>query len=260
MEHTPRRHRFPVRTFTAEEIERIKYGYITDKKSLLVLGREFKARAMTISRVLKSAGVILRKGSVHKLPTDTKACIVRELADGTPIKEIQRKIGVTDTRIYFVRNEYISTHDDDTSRAIKQRFAPFQGKSTKNIRREALKRWQKGARVRGKQWDLSIDDLQALFDKQQGRCYYTGVPMISPTSNRELKLARNNVRLCSLDRLDSSRGYTRDNVAFCCCAMNLGKSDWSEFEFTSLISEIGTTNTIRRHAECVAKTEDLLVA
>jgi hypothetical protein len=61
---------------------------------------------------------------------------------------------------------------------------------------------QKNARARKLEFSISGDDAWQVYQDQNGKCALTGVPI-------ELK-SRNST--ASLDRKDSGKGYTRDNV------------------------------------------------
>ena len=78
--------------------------------------------------------------------------------------------------------------------------------------------WRKSARQRGISFDLTLEQLKSmpLF------CHYTG---------NELVLESNNLNTISLDRLDSSKGYTPNNVVFCCSFVNLMKHELSYDDF-----------------------------
>lgn len=74
------------------------------------------------------------------------------------------------------------------------------------------------------QFDLDLNFLEELFLKQEGKCYYSGV---------QLNLDNNACRHDSLstDRLDPSKGYTKDNVVFCTFNINSLKGTMNEQEF-----------------------------
>lgn len=78
---------------------------------------------------------------------------------------------------------------------------------------------RKKASRKGWQFDLDIEFLLELFEKQSGKCGVTGYDMHlhsseDPTHKRYV---------ASLDRIDSSGGYTRDNVQFVCAQANYMK-------------------------------------
>jgi hypothetical protein len=69
---------------------------------------------------------------------------------------------------------------------------------------------------RHKGLDISLQDLRDLWEKQKGLCAYSGVPMMWDDSNRYATV--------SIDRIDSSKGYVRGNIAFCCAIVNVMKN------------------------------------
>lgn len=71
---------------------------------------------------------------------------------------------------------------------------------------------------------LTIDYLLELWDKQEGLCALTGVPMTHVCGQGKVKT---NV---SIDRIDSSLGYTNSNVQLTCVVVNKMKLDMSDTE------------------------------
>lgn len=87
-------------------------------------------------------------------------------------------------------------------------------------------------RIKVQTWeptDLDVEFLWLLLKQQEGRCHWTGI---------ELSLTMGNILSVSLDRLDCSRGYRRDNVVLCCKAANLARSDSSPEEMRTFIEMI----------------------
>lgn len=66
--------------------------------------------------------------------------------------------------------------------------------------------------IRGTEFRLSLDDLLDILLIQDGRCFYSGVPM-------ECLVPHSHWRV-SLERLDNGRGYTRENVALVAAEFN----------------------------------------
>jgi hypothetical protein len=87
-----------------------------------------------------------------------------------------------------------------------------------------------GARKRGIEVSISIEDAWAKFLGQKGACAYSG---------RQLKIGQRckgaSVRYgsASLDRIDSTKGYILGNVHWIHKDLNLMKLDLSESEFLS---------------------------
>lgn len=68
---------------------------------------------------------------------------------------------------------------------------------------------------------ISWHKFYELHRKQQGKCYYTGLEY----DTTGLLSARHPLQ-CSVDRIDSSRGYEESNIALCCLFVNLAKHNW----------------------------------
>ena len=81
----------------------------------------------------------------------------------------------------------------------------------------------KRARNSKKNLEVEIDDLKSIWIKQNGKCPYTGWELILPNHK-----SRKTPQTASMDRIDSSKGYTKDNILFVCVMANLAKNDFEE--------------------------------
>lgn len=94
----------------------------------------------------------------------------------------------------------------------------------------------------GRIWDITKDDIDELYKKQNGLCYYTKIPMV--TCNHPVdyeKIMKNNPRAMSIDRIDSSKNYTKDNIALCCRFINYAKNNYSSEQVFEILKEISNT-------------------
>ena len=92
---------------------------------------------------------------------------------------------------------------------------------------------RKGAATRNIPFEISIEYVWDLYKKQRGRCALSGVPIPMAKTRRDHVVA-------SLDRKNSSRGYTSDNVQWVHKTINRMKLDapMSEFvKWCSLVAE-----------------------
>ena len=80
--------------------------------------------------------------------------------------------------------------------------------------------------------DLNIDFLMYLWEKQKGLCALTGIPM-----TYKFYEGRVNTNL-SVDRIDSAKGYSKDNVQLVCMAANQMKNDLSMCEFIEMCEAV----------------------
>jgi len=72
------------------------------------------------------------------------------------------------------------------------------------------------AKKRGNEFSLTRDDFLHMWEAQGGLCVYTGL---------EMELQPNTLLSVSVERIDSSIGYTGGNTVLCCNVVNRMKSD-----------------------------------
>lgn len=72
---------------------------------------------------------------------------------------------------------------------------------------------------------ITLEDLQAQWDKQKGICPYTGISLIIPTYTKN---HNNPIYTASVDRIDSSKGYVPGNIQFVSTCINYMKNTMSD--------------------------------
>lgn len=90
----------------------------------------------------------------------------------------------------------------------------------RNAKQRALKK--------GWEFDLDIKFLKDLYEGQGGRCFYT---LVDLTFIGKTKM--------SIDRIDSDKGYTKDNVRLVTYQINILKRDANHVEFVELCKLVG---------------------
>lgn len=83
-------------------------------------------------------------------------------------------------------------------------------------------------------FDLTPEFLIKLWKSQNGKCYYSNLPMVS--HGRDFGWQRWNSP--SLDRKDPDIGYTKNNVVWCCFGINSFKGRMNESQFKEMIQTI----------------------
>ena len=78
---------------------------------------------------------------------------------------------------------------------------------------------------------ITREQAMDIFQAQDGRCAVSGVRM---TWSKGKKLATS----MSLDRIDGSRGYQKDNVRLVCWQVNLFKNEWSDAQMQDMAKNI----------------------
>jgi len=79
-----------------------------------------------------------------------------------------------------------------------------------------------GAIIRNLNFDISIEDMWSLFQKQNGKCALSGV---------DITLGSPNKQTASIDRIDSNTGYCIDNVQWVHKKLNICKQSVPNDEF-----------------------------
>jgi hypothetical protein len=107
-------------------------------------------------------------------------------------------------------------------------------KRTKNVR-SFLSYLRQKATQRRKDGDIiSLDALETLWFAQQGKCALTGWPMTMELGNGVVQTN------CSIDRIDSDKGYVVGNVQLVCRIANIAKSSLTTSDFANLCKAVVT--------------------
>jgi hypothetical protein len=89
-----------------------------------------------------------------------------------------------------------------------------------NIKRSAISR--------NLEFSITIEQIWDLFLKQERKCYLSGRKLYFKSKRSK------NVCTASLDRIDSSKGYTMDNVQWIDSKINIMKHTGTNEEFINL--------------------------
>ena len=95
------------------------------------------------------------------------------------------------------------------------------------------------AKVRGCQFEIDIEYCWNLFNKQNGRCALSGIEIYLPQTFLEFKAKKGTA---SLDRIDSLKGYTKENVQWIHKDINIMKQDFDQNHFIQMCKEISKHN------------------
>jgi hypothetical protein len=87
---------------------------------------------------------------------------------------------------------------------------------------------KESAKSRGLEFSITPEYIQSLFDKQEGKCFYTNLDLTFPNHTRDFS------KTASLDRIDSSIGYVENNVQWVHKSINKMKQDLKEEDFLLL--------------------------
>jgi hypothetical protein len=187
-----------------------------------------------------------------------EAKILEDLLNNVPQKEIRKKFKIGGKRIQqIVQKNNIQYRQSSQTNLIKDGFKkcytcnetkpisdfPIKGAKTRHyctkcqktnpdiIISSILYRAKKNSQKKNREFQITKDDVLELFEKQNGRCFYT---------NREMEWSsgsKSNTAV-SIDRIDSSKGYVKDNIALCCVVVNYIKHEMTIEEMIDWCSAI----------------------
>ena len=88
--------------------------------------------------------------------------------------------------------------------------------------------------------DLSMGHLWYLYEQQEGRCALSGIPIpLNPQWSQQNKgKSTKIVQTASIDRIDSSKGYTPDNIVLTINEINIMKNNLTIKEFKTIVTNI----------------------
>ena len=123
-------------------------------------------------------------------------------------------------------------HVRPASEKRKKRLNPEQRKKEGIKQKERRFRlWQNtlvnDSKNRGLENNLTVNDINEMFNRQNGLCYWFKVPLLPSNKSKHPQQP-------SLDRLDRTKGYTKNNVVLCCYSANIDRNEndqktWEEF-------------------------------
>lgn len=122
--------------------------------------------------------------------------------------------------------------------------AAEQQRKSRNTLRGSINSKVSSARQRAKNkkldFDIDIDFIQSLWNYQEGKCALTGKPM----TYRGKKNSQESFDSFSIDRIDSSKGYVKDNIQLVRWGVNSIKNNMDMEVFFNLVKDIYVFNDL----------------
>lgn len=154
-----------------------------------------------------SAGLKDEEGAIPMSKTCAQCFVEKSLNDFNRVPKSNRKDG---------RSRYCKT-------CTSERTKGYRAQSPRTRFTVSMNTARTTARRKSLAFELSIEGLIGVWEKQKGLCFYSGVPMKYSGDGTPESV--------SLERVDSNKGYTPDNVVLCCTIVNRMKSDLPHSEF-----------------------------
>lgn len=98
---------------------------------------------------------------------------------------------------------------------------------------------KRGAEERDLEFNITIENLWELYKQQNGMCWYSGDKLSFASQNG---IKRGLLNTASVDRIDSNRGYTLDNIRWVHKDINWMKKKLSETRFLELCRKVAELN------------------
>lgn len=161
--------------------------------------------------------------------------------------EIRRKYKIGTEKVNAILNKY-KIKRRKRCEAITLAFKEGRKKpsrwnatGTKNIFGARINQWKSNATKRKLDYDVEKEYLQLLYEKQNGKCAYTGIELLSPTTYKEYNSGVGSPYNISLDRIDSKKGYIYGNLQFVCVWVNSSKGNMPDEMFKEVLRKVKGT-------------------
>lgn len=91
---------------------------------------------------------------------------------------------------------------------------------------------------------ITIDDIKSQYNNQIGLCAMTRLKMTWIKHPNESETHINNKFNISVDRIDSNKGYTKDNIQLVCAAVNIIKNKLPLDKFIEICKKISKNKNL----------------
>jgi len=253
--------RLPTRSWAKEETDMI----VKLRKDGLIRQEIADKMGIDLVYVMNKLAVLSKRDKIANDWTEIEPKFKELFEQGKPYGEIAEVLGVHHYALCDVAVEkgYISElkqkqidgkiyaaqglkkcYTCNTVKQIEEFYTPVTSKCNECNKKRSRKRnidvnssielflrdklWSAKERAVKKNWefDLTLEFLLDLYKKQDGKCFYTGIPLVH--QNKQF----NSI---SVDRKDSKIPYLQNNTVLCCKMINTLKMDLNVEQFQQLI-------------------------
>ena len=144
-------------------------------------------------------------------------------------KECNRCHEVKDTSNFRVRGFYM---DNYCRKCNNIRRNEARSNDIWKFLNDNIRSAKSGSKKRGLDFDIDTNYLVELHTHQDKKCAISGIELT--TICGQGKVPTN----ISIDRIDSSKGYTKNNIQLVCYSINLMKRDFSHEVFMSFFNQV----------------------
>lgn len=147
-------------------------------------------------------------------------------------RKIKTSCKICNKEIYFKQSKFKNTKNPTCSYVCSAEFRKryySRGKNNpRSLKLNDFERyfWEKSydcnrrAQIKKLEATLTYKQLIGIFNSQNGKCFYSGIPMVLKSNP-----GKTDYNVLSIDRKDSTKGYTVDNILMCLNCLNMMKSN-----------------------------------
>lgn len=88
-------------------------------------------------------------------------------------------------------------------------------------------------RKHDKEIAITLSDIKEIWDRQNGRCVYTKIKLKLPNW-----IDKKEINTASMDRIDPTKGYTKENCQIISVMANFAKNDFSDLDMKEFCKKI----------------------
>lgn len=185
--------------YTAEELDIIIDMY-SDGYTDLEIGHKLRMQPDTIKHIRRKEKIKTIRGD--KWNDEEKQQLLDMINNNCSLKEIKIKLLKLPISIYRTIIELFPDYKNRPLK-IKQLLYSITKKNFKNCLKNKFSGAIRQCKRKNREFNITEEDVIELFEQQNGRCYYTGV---------QLETEPGTGNFFSIDRKDSSIGYTKENI------------------------------------------------
>ena len=164
-----------------------------------------------------------------------------------PMNEYRRRVKMGKTKFYCSLSCGKQTPENLTMLNDASKYTRFVGGENRLLTEEqklysSMKEFARRVKNRKKKFfeELDIEKIIEIWKYQNGKCKFTNVDLILPRDNR-YKSTSNNYK-ASLDRIDSKKPYTIDNIQFVSYTVNNLKLDMTDDDVANFFKIVKSLN------------------
>lgn len=217
--------------------------YLKNKLSIRKIAIKFDCCSTTIRKQLVSFNIKRRRNNEHYHDLNGKICGKLKVLHVQPNSYKNRRIWRCECQcgnLVDVQSDRLVTASNNTSCGICSRIGQNNGnwKGYKGLGIALYNRYKTGAKLRNIKFDISIQDMYELLVKQNFKCALSGLQIqLYSRKDKKQKFTQ-----ASLDRIDSNKGYVKDNIQWVVVELNLMKGAKLQEDFIYLCTQVGLNN------------------